>query len=201
MFQYTMWMLVHPTHLVLSSATLSSKILCCSFISGPTSCCLCAFHNSGLYFTQQPQEQKSGRRQLQGSNALFRCQYIQLIWGCPLQPFQIRYFVVLFWSKILLFVCLPQQQIVFYSTTTGTKKWQKATTIFQYTIGMLVHPAQKVLSSATLSNEIFCGSSLVINHFVCVPSATADCNLFNNHRNKNVVKGNYNVLVYYCNTS
>ena len=64
---------------------------------------------------------------------------------------------------------------------------------------MLVHLIQKVLSSATLSNVIFCGSFLVKNHFVCVPSTTADCNLFNNHRNKKVVGGNYNVLVYYKN--
>ena len=37
----------------------------------------------------------------------------------------------------------------------------------------IVHPTQKVLSSATLSNEIFCCSFLVKNHFVCVPSMTA----------------------------
>ena len=28
MFYHSMWMLVHPTHLVLSSATLSNEILC-----------------------------------------------------------------------------------------------------------------------------------------------------------------------------
>ena len=37
---------------------------------------------------------------------------------------------------------------------------------------------------------------LVKNLVICVPSTTADCNLFNNHRNKKVVGGNYNVLVY-----
>ena len=66
---------------------------------------------------------------------------------------------------------------------------------------MLVHLTQKVLSSATLSNEIYCCSFLVKNHFVCVPSTTADCNLFNNHRNKKVIEGNYNVLIYYKNAS
>ena len=39
------------------------------------------------------------------------------------------------------------------------------------------------------------------NLVVCVPAMTADCNLFNNHRNKKVVGGNYNVLVYYKNAS
>ena len=38
---------------------------------------------------------------------------------------------------------------------------------------------------------------LVENLVICVPTTTADCNLFNNHRNKKVVGGNYNVLVHY----
>ena len=38
---------------------------------------------------------------------------------------------------------------------------------------------------------------LVKNLVVCVPAMTADCNLFNNHRNRKVVGGNCNVLVYY----
>ena len=49
---------------------------------------------------------------------------------------------------------------------------------------------------------------LIENLVVCVPSTTADCNLFNNHGNKkvvggnyNVLGGNYNVLVYYVNAS
>ena len=66
---------------------------------------------------------------------------------------------------------------------------------------MLVDQVQKVLSSATLSNKIFCCSFLVKNLVVCVPSTTADCNLLSNHRNKKVVGGNYNVLVYYKNAS
>ena len=60
---------------------------------------------------------------------------------------------------------------------------------------MLVHLTYLVLSSATLSNEVYCGSFLVKNLVVCVPSTTADCNLSNNHRSKKVVGGNYNVLV------
>ena len=39
------------------------------------------------------------------------------------------------------------------------------------------------------------GQNLVV---VCVPSTTADCDLFNNnHRNKKVVGGNCNILVHY----
>ena len=32
MFKYTMWMQVHPTHLEMSSATLSNEIFLCSFL-------------------------------------------------------------------------------------------------------------------------------------------------------------------------
>ena len=63
--------------------------------------------------------------------------------------------------------------------------------MFYYSIWMLVHLTQKVLSSATLSNKIYCCSFLVKNLVICVPSTTADCNLFNNHRKKKVVGGNY----------
>ena len=44
--------------------------------------------------------------------------------------------------------------------------------MFWYTIWMLVRLTQKVLSSATLSNEIFYGSPLIKNLillFVCLP--------------------------------
>ena len=42
---------------------------------------------------------------------------------------------------------------------------------------------------------------LIENDFVCMPSTTADGNLFNNHRYKKVVGGNTNVLVYYVDAS
>ena len=65
-----------------------------------------------------------------------------------------------------------------------------------------MQPTQKVLFSATLSNKIYCcafWSKILL--FVYLPSTTADCNSFNNHRNKKVVEGNYNVLVYYADAS
>ena len=42
---------------------------------------------------------------------------------------------------------------------------------------------------------------LIKNLVVCVPSTTADGNLFNNHRNKKGVGGNTNVLVHYVDAS
>ena len=41
-FQYTMWMIVHPTYLVLSYATLSNEIFCCSFLVKNLFVCVCA---------------------------------------------------------------------------------------------------------------------------------------------------------------
>ena len=123
------------------------------------SCCLCAFLNSEMNFIPQPQEKKSCRRQTQCSITLCGCQCNQPIWCCPLKPIQMRYFVFHFWSKImLLFLCLPHQQNEFHSGTTSTEKLQEANTMFQYYNQMLVHPTHLVLSSTTISNEIFCCS-------------------------------------------
>ena len=66
---------------------------------------------------------------------------------------------------------------------------------------MLVHPTHMVLSSATLSNEIFYCSSLSENLVVCVPSTTAKQILFSNHRNRSVVGGKHNVLIYHLDAS
>ena len=66
---------------------------------------------------------------------------------------------------------------------------------------MLVHPTHMVLSSATLSNEIFYCLSLSENLVVCVPSTTAKQILFSNHRNRSVVGGKHNLLVYHLDAS
>ena len=42
---------------------------------------------------------------------------------------------------------------------------------------------------------------LIENLVVSVPSTTADCNLFNNHRNRKVVGGKHNVLLLYLDVS
>ena len=56
-----------PEGVVLCNTFKWDKLL---FISDRKSSCLCAFHNSKIDFIQQPQEQKTGRRQLQCSNIL-----------------------------------------------------------------------------------------------------------------------------------
>ena len=173
MFQYTMWMFVHLTYLVLSSETLFSDLnkimlfVCLPqqiwFISDQKlSCCFFAFNTSKMNIIPQPQEQKSGRRQTQCSSTLCGCQCTQLIWCCPLQPFQMRYFVVHFWSKILLFcacnnskmhiILQPQEQ------EGCRRQTQCSSTLYYGCYAMLVHPTHLVLSSDTLSNEIFCCS-------------------------------------------
>ena len=64
---------------------------------------------------------------------------------------------------------------------------------------MLVHPTHLVLSSETLSNEIFCGSFLIQNHVICVPTIKVKWILFLDHRNRKLVGGKQNVLIYYVN--
>ena len=45
MFHYSMWMVVHQTHLVLSSASPSYEMFCCSFL-------IKILHNSKMNFYQ-----------------------------------------------------------------------------------------------------------------------------------------------------
>ena len=66
---------------------------------------------------------------------------------------------------------------------------------------MFVHLTQLVLLSAILSNEIFCGSFLIKNLVICVPTTLAKRILFLNHMNKKVVGGKHNVLVDYVDAS
>ena len=106
MFLYTTLMLVHPAHLVLSYATLSNEIFCCSFLI-ESLFCLCAYHNNKMYFIPQPQEQKSSRRHTQCSSTLCGWLCTQPLWCCLLQPFHMRYFVSHFWPKSYCFPPSP----------------------------------------------------------------------------------------------
>ena len=112
----------HLTQLVLFSATLSNEIFCGSFlVQNHVVICVPTTSAKRIFF-QQPHKQKSCGRQTECSSTL--CEYLctWLIWCCHLKPSQMRYFVVHLWSKILLFVCLPQQQNEFYLASTGTEK-------------------------------------------------------------------------------
>ena len=69
---------------------------------------------------------------------------------------------------------------------------------------MLVHPTARPRRCCSLQHFQI---RYIVVHFgqkslvVCVPSTTEDCHLFNNHRNKKVVGGNYNVIAYYVDAS
>ena len=97
-------MLVHPTHLVLASATLQMRYFVFIF-DQKSSCCFCAFHTSKMNFILQPQQQKSGRRQTQCSSTICGCLCIWPIWCCPLKPFQMRYFVFISDHKSCCWFC------------------------------------------------------------------------------------------------
>ena len=98
MFQYTMWMLVHPAYLVLSSATPSNEIFCGSFLIKNLVIVVCLPHQQNDFFLQ-PQEQKICRRLTQCSSTLCGCLCTQPIRCCPLKHFQMRYFAVHFDQK------------------------------------------------------------------------------------------------------
>ena len=67
-------------------------------------------------------------------------------------------------------------------------------------MSIFVHLTQLVLVSASLSNEIFCGSLFLIKIFVIsVPTTTAKRMLFLNPRNRKGIRGQHNILVYYVN--
>ena len=101
-----MWMLVHPTHLVLLSATLF-QMRYLVLISDQKSCCfLCACLKSKTNFIPQSHRQKSCRRQTQCYSTLCGCLCTQPIWCCPLQPIQMRHFVVHFDPKSC-YLCVP----------------------------------------------------------------------------------------------
>ena len=64
-----------------------------------------------------------------------------------------------------------------------------------------MHPTYMVLTSATLSNEIFCGSFLVKNLVIFVPSSTVNRISFRNRRNRTAVGGKHNILVHFVDVS
>ena len=116
-------------HFADASAPNPSSVVLCNtfkwdilwFISDRKSYYFYVCHNSKTNLIPQPIGQKSCRRQTQCSSILCGCFCSWPIWCCPMEPFQMRYFVVHFWSKILLFLCVQHHQNKFYSTTTGTK--------------------------------------------------------------------------------
>ena len=73
--------------------------------------------------------------------------------------------------------------------------------MFLYTMWMLVHLTHLVLSTVTLSSEIFYGSLLIENHVIFLGATTAKSISFLNHRNRKVVGGKHNVLVHYVDAS
>ena len=121
-----MWMLVHLNHLVLSSATLSGGIFCGSFWS-KNLCYLCAYHIGRTHFIPQPHEQESCRRQTQCSSTLCESLCTWLIWWCPLQPCQMRYFVVHFDQKSCFLCAYHISKTNFIPQPHGQKCYRRQT--------------------------------------------------------------------------
>ena len=73
--------------------------------------------------------------------------------------------------------------------------------VLVHTMLLIMHQSYLVLSSATLSNEIFCYSVLIKNHTVCVPAITLKWFLCHNHRYRKFVGGTQSVPVHYVDDS
>ena len=110
-----------------------------------------------------------------------------------------RYIVVHFWSKNL-FVCVPSTTVdcSLFNNHRNKKVVGGNYNVLVYYKNASAPDPEGVVLCNTFKEDILLFIS-VENLVVCVPSTTVDCNLFNNHRNKKVVGGNYNVLVYYKN--
>ena len=100
MFSYTMGMLVHLTHLVLSYGTLSNEIFCGSFLIKNLAIFLRATTVKQLLFLNHRNRILVGYKH----NILVYYVYIRApnLFGVVLQPFYMRIFVVHFLSNILL---------------------------------------------------------------------------------------------------
>ena len=110
------------------------------------SCYFYVCNNSEMNFFPQPQKQKKCRRQTQCSSTLYGCWYTGLRRCCPLQHFQMRYFVVLFDQKSCYFcvLAIKAKWILFCNH-------RKRKVIGHYLD--VSAPPYLVLSSATLSNS------------------------------------------------
>ena len=112
MLQYTMWMFVHPTHLVLSCATLSNEIFCCPFCQ---KIMLFVYlpHQQNTYHSATTKVEK-----LQEANTML--QYTMWMFVHPTHlvlscaTLSNKIFCCSFLIKILFFVCVHQQQNDFF---------------------------------------------------------------------------------------
>ena len=107
-------------------------------------------------------------------------------------------YVVFIFVKNLVIICVPATKgkwILFLNHKDRKDVGGKHNALVHYVDASA--PTHLVLSSATLSNEIFCGTFLIKNLVICVPTTLAKRIFFHNHMYKKVVGGKHNVLVHY----
>ena len=151
-------MLVHLNHLLLSSATLSGGIFCGSFWS-KNLCYLCAYHIGRTHFIPQPHEQESCRRQTQCSSTLCESLCTWLIWWCPLQPCQMRYFVVHFDQKSCCFCAYRTtlaKHILFLNHRTKKVVGGKHNVLIHYADSSAPYPSAVVLCNTFKWDILLC---------------------------------------------
>ena len=165
-----MWMLVHPTHLVLSSATLSNKIFCVYFWSKILLFLyFCACHNSKMNFIPQTQEQKVVEGKLNVLVHYVDISAISLFDVVPYNPFKWDILWFIFEQKS--FFCVPTtlaKQILFHNHRNKKLVGGIYNVLVHYMDASAPDPSGIVLCNTW--NEIFCGSFWSkISLFVCLP--------------------------------
>ena len=150
---YTMWMLVHLTHLVCLK---SFQIRYFVFISDQkSSFCFCAFHNSEMNFIPHPQKKKSGRRQTQCSNTLyvdFSAPNLFVVVLCNTFKWDILWFILI--KNLVIFVPTALAKWILFFNHSNKKVGGCQHNALVYCVDVSAPDLQYlVLSSATLSNS------------------------------------------------
>ena len=189
--------LVHLTHLVLSSATLSDEIFGGSFWWKILLFFVCVCNNSKMNFITQPQEQKSWRRQTQCCNTLCGCLCTWPIWCCPMEPCYMRYFAVHFDPKSCYFYVrtIKAYWILFLNHRNRKVVGGQHNVPVQYVNVCAPNPAGVVQWNPFKWDILW--FILIQNLVICVPTTLAKRILSPNHMNKKVVGGKSNVLIHY----
>ena len=119
-------------------------------------------------------------------NVLVQC--TRPIWCCPLKPFQMRYFVVHFWSKIMFFVGATTVKCILFLNHRNRKVVGDKHNILVHCVNVCAHDPSGVFFCNLFKWDILW--FIISDHESCYFCV---CN------NSKVVGDKHNVLVHYVN--
>ena len=113
-----------------------------------------------------------------------------------LQPFQMRYFVFHFWSKIIFFMRATTVNWILFLNHRNRKDVGGKHNVPVHCVDLSApDPVGVVIWNPFIWDILW--SFLVQNHIFCVCATTAKWILFLNHSNRKVVGGKHHILVHY----